>query len=105
MAANESTNQSPGRLRLDFRAQPQAPALEPGVASEDEPEIVEAITPEPAVDVYALTVKPGPVILKAPKNCAPFSVDGEIYEPDGDGHVEVPFEHVARLAAHGFTVV
>jgi hypothetical protein len=44
-------------------------------------------------------------LLKAPKNVGSCSHDGEQYQVDDDGLVEVPAAAVAALVEHGFEIV
>ena len=111
MADDTQTTTSTGRRRIDVSASaapaPPAPEPEPEVVAQADPappeptsEVVEA-----PVDVFALTVKPGPVKMRAPENCSPVTLGDLVLTPDADGLVDVPADLVGVLRSHMFEAV
>lgn len=103
-----------GRRRLDLGAKTAAPAPEqapppapeqaPPPAAKTEPEQETVDNSEP-VNVFAPPTPTHAVLMKAPANSAPFTLDGEEFTPDAEGLVEVPGLHAQRMRAHGFEAV
>ena len=58
-----------------------------------------------AKDKSARVAKEGFALLAAPKDVTGCSVDGNEYQADDAGVVEIPSEHVAELVDRGFSAV
>lgn len=98
MADNDTTQQ--GRRRIDSTSAVPQPQQQPDPPAPPAPEI----PADDQVDVFAAPAPAGPTKMKAPDNCAPITLGGKEYAPDGDGFVEIPAEFVNLVQTFGFAV-
>ncbi len=69
----------------------------------------QAIAQEPAAPATEPAVEEGiettHLLMRAPENCAPVTIEGVEYEPDEAGDVFIAAEHVERVRPFGFKAV